>query len=92
MLLLALIDFFNSFFITLYSAFSFIPGVDDGVVTELPFDIDVPLQFMSSTIHGIINIVPIFDLPFNLILIGLQVKIGLMAMRLLMNLLKLARG
>lgn len=45
-----------------------------GPVTEMPFGIQPPLDFFSSTVHGIIDFMPWLQAPLNVMLWALLVK------------------
>jgi len=51
-------------------------------VVSMPFGLQEPLEFFSSTLHGVIEFMPWFEVPFNLILVGLSIKMVLITIAL----------
>jgi len=62
------------------------------VVTELPFGMEEPLSVFISQINIIISVFPPMAVVWNVILIGISVKLTLVTLQVTWAILKFIRG
>lgn len=63
-----------------------------GIVTELPFGLDEPVDFFMSIINNLRNLMPWLDTLWNVFIIALIVKIAIWSMDKIMWLIGIIRG
>jgi len=92
MLILTLIRLIQEVIISTFGLFTFfVPGVEDGAVTEIPYIQDALDQF-SSVMHGIREMLPMTDVIYILLIFGIGIKLAFMMFDLFVKVVGLIRG
>jgi len=61
-------------------------------VTELPFGLETPAQFLADTMHALQNSAPWLEPIFTVFLIGIVIKIGMWVFDMYLKVVQILRG
>lgn len=91
MLILSIISVISDVILLAFLPLSLLFGLEEGIVTELPY-VQTQVDFFSSTLHGLFNILPILTPMWQVFISALSIKLVMIAYARFMELLKLIRG